>query len=122
MELPGILYGANRVVAPMDDRAGDVLDRRRVGEKLVLRLQEAAVLEVVALDAREGQRKSEILAVALDRGVREQGRNTTLIETPGGRTPALFFELIACESTVVGTDEIVMFVRGNGRDEIGYFS
>ena len=52
-QVPGVLDGRHHVVAAVHDDAGDVPDASDVGEQLVVALEEAAVDEVVALDARK---------------------------------------------------------------------
>ena len=52
---PGTAHRADHVIAALHDDAGNVADARHVAQQLVVDLEEAAIDEVVALDAREGR-------------------------------------------------------------------
>ena len=57
VQVPGVLDRRHHVVAAVHDDAGDVGGCASTSrEQLVVALEEAAVDEVVALDAREGER------------------------------------------------------------------
>src|SRR5690348_2976421 len=56
VEVPGDRDRRAEIVTAVDDDAGDRGQARRVGDELAIELEEAAVLEIVRLDARESDR------------------------------------------------------------------
>src|SRR5690606_16205686 len=107
LELPRVLNGAHHVVAAVDDDARDVGDPVGIPEELVLDLEEAAVHEVVVLDAGEGEGELRILValreVLVD--VEVAGRPLPHAPGPGGRETGGL--VITGEAAVEGADEIV---------------
>src|ERR1700733_2597885 len=67
VERPRRLHRADDVVAPLHDRRGDLADLVDAGEELAP-FQPRAVDEVVALDAREGERELRLPGLLDERG------------------------------------------------------
>jgi len=56
VQVPGAAHGAGHVVAALHNHRGDVADTVEVPQELAFVLEEAAVEEVMALDARHRER------------------------------------------------------------------
>ena len=56
-QVPGIEERSAHVVAPMHDDARNVADQMCIAQKVVIRIEEALVLEIVAFDTGESDGK-----------------------------------------------------------------
>ena len=54
---PGALHGANYIITPLDDNARNVTNLVNIAQKLIIRIEESVVNEVVDLDPGKGQGK-----------------------------------------------------------------
>ena len=118
VQVPGVGQRAHHVVAAMHDHPGDVGDAVRVAQQLVLDLEEAAVDEVVVLDAGEGQRELRVF-VAVDEvvvHVQEAGGAFPHAPCPGRGQPGGF--VIAGQATVEGGDQVVPLHRRDRVDVV----
>src|SRR6266545_2990181 len=83
VEVPGIADRADHVVAAVHDRARDVPNPGDVAQELVVAVQEAAVGEVVALDARQSQRARILGELRREVRVGHELEETALPSAPG---------------------------------------
>jgi len=82
-EIVGDLDRRHHVVTAMHDHAGDVPQPMRVGNQLIVGMEEAAIDEVVALDAGEGQRVVVFGEAAYPLGVGKQRKCLAFPGAPG---------------------------------------
>ena len=116
VQVPGVLRGADDVVAAVHDDAGNAVQAVRVAQQLVVDVEEAAVDEIVVLDAREAQREMRVV-VALD----EVGVQQELVE-PSQRPRARGGEARRLvgrgQAAVVGADQVAALDLGDRRDVV----
>ena len=123
MERPRTGRRADDVVAALHDHGRDVTDAPDVTQQLVVGLEEAAVLEVVCLDASERQRELVLFIVGDHGGVLDEFARRTLPAGPtlGRRHPNVAVR--ARQSAMVGRDHVVTLrgrdVRPVGLPQIG---
>ena len=117
VEFPGRAHGADEVIAPLDDDAGNAGEALGIPQELCW-LQEGLVDEVMTLDARQGEGKVGAGELMLQVGVFQQGGGSAFPEGPGlGGGQAGDF-VIPGEAPVIGLEEILVFLRGNGGQKI----
>src|SRR5215207_5164625 len=113
VQLPGAEDGADHVVAPLDDDGRDVADAADVLDEVVVGREEGVVHEVVALDAREGERELGV-GELLDGGVvEEELRSAPLPHAPRARRFEPRRLVLARQAAVVGRDEVAALVFGD---------
>ena len=117
VQVPGALHRADDVVAALHDRRGQVADARHVVEQLRRGAQEAAVDEVVALDAREGVGGGVVLELRQVVGVEAQEAGRALPGRPRTRGGAAHGGVFARQPAVVGAHHIAAFGGRDRRDE-----
>ena len=107
--------GTDHVVAPLDDRRRNVADARHVVEQLALAAQEAAIDEIMALDARQRQRELVLAPLADVVGVARR-KLVAASHTDQARAAAMRCALIAAgQPLVVRAQEVVALI---GRDRV----
>ena len=106
---PGLLDGADHVVAPVHDDPGDIAEPVGILEQLVL-AQEGVVHEVVAFDAGQAQGRGLVREMRDHRSPGFEVGSTALPQRPGpcGLTPHR--RVIRGEPPVVRTDHVRAFV------------
>ena len=81
----GGLRRRHHIVAAMHDHAGNVPEAVRGADQLIVGVEEAAVHEVMAFDAREGEGVMRLREAALALGIRQQRERLALPGAPGAR-------------------------------------
>lgn len=117
VQVPGVLDRADHVIAAVDDHAGDVGDAVGVAQQLVFDFEEAAVDEVVVLDARERERERGVFVPGDEILVHVQEAGGAFPHAPGARGGEPGGFVVAGEAAVEGRDQIMPFDRRN-RGEI----
>jgi hypothetical protein len=115
VERPCVLDRADDVLAPMRDDAGDVADRGDVAEELVRRLEEAAVGEVVVLDARESEREGLLAEAHVAFRVLEELGRAPLPDGPRARGLEARRLVLRGEALVLGGDHPAALLLGDRR-------
>ena len=117
MGRPGVLVPGDALGNPLFDAAVGILDKAPAGgvpDELVVGFEEAAIDEVVALDAREGEREG-VCARALHQAVvDEEARGARLPHAPGARGLGARGRVVAGEAAVVRGQKIIALVLGDG--------
>src|SRR5256885_14346849 len=91
VQVPGAGHRAYNIIAALNDYAGNLVDLLDILDQIILGREETIVHEVVAFDAREGERKLRV-SKSLDRVViKEQLGGAAFPDTPraGGFDPHL---------------------------------
>ena len=97
----------------MHDHAGNVLQPMRVGNQLVVGVEEAAIDEIVALDAREGEGVVILGEAAHPLGVGQQRQRLAFPGAPGPRGFELHGWIGIGEAAVIGFDQIAALGLGD---------
>jgi len=116
MQIPGAARRTDHVVATLHDDRRNVADALRVAQQLVVVPEEAAVHEVVAFDAREGQREGVLAAAGDVVGILMQETGGALPDGPCTRGLEPDTRILAGQPTMVGADEVAAFHLGNRRE------
>src|SRR5215212_5747400 len=113
VQLPRTEDGADHVVAPLDDDGRDVTYLADVLDEVVVRREEGVVHEVVALDAREGERELRVGELLDGRVVEEELRRAPLPHAPRARGLDPRGLVPARQTPVVGRDEVAALLCGD---------
>src|SRR5262245_49145813 len=103
----------------MHDHAGDRTQAPRVGDELVVDMEEAAIDEVVAFDAGEGEGIVVLGEAAHPVGVGQKRKRLALPGAPGPRGLELNFGVVVGQSPVIGRDHVAPLALGNHAGVIG---
>src|ERR1700730_5309663 len=113
MEVPGAGRRADHIVTPLHDDAGNVTNLLDILGQIVFGREETIVHEVVAFDARKGQRELRV-GKFLDRFViKEESRSTAFPNTPGAGGFNSHLLVIAGQTAIVSAHHIVPLAFGN---------
>src|SRR5690606_7720026 len=110
VQLPSGFGRTHHVVTPLDDHGRNVPQRPDSIDQLGLRLEEAAVDEVVRLEARNRDSEVGIGKVLLALLVREQRAQHTLPDRPGSSKSDLLLLVAAREAPMIRGEQVVALV------------
>ncbi len=72
VECPGAFHGAYYIISPLNDNARDMANPMGIAQKLIIRIEESAINEVVNFYAGEGEGKLVLLIVAYEFRLRDK--------------------------------------------------
>ena len=107
----------DHVITTLHDRGRNVRDQVRIAQQLVIHLKEAAVHEVVTLNAREGQRLGIRAKISGEGRIRQELARGPFPDAPRARSGHVHGGIVAEQTLGVGLHQRVAF-RGWNRGEV----
>ena len=116
VQFPRASHRAYHVVSTLHDDTGDLPDAVHISQYLTINFKKAAVYEVMAFDARKCDGKIVLACVSDVVRVLYQIAGAAFPHRPCARRGFTGVVVVACQSPVVGADQIPALHFGNGRN------
>src|SRR5215472_1889964 len=117
VQIPGAAHRTDHIVATLDDDSGNSADTSHIVEELAVPAKEPLMEEIVAFDARQGDRGTRLAPlrdfVTIDAQMTRRG----LPNRPGSGSPNGSLVVRACESLVVRANHVAPLGHRDGSDE-----